>query len=77
MHTNEIAKAIKLSSHHIRVLNLSKNRITDDGFVPIVKALCESGIEQMNLSGNKISEKCIDTIVGSLKTNKTLKVLDL
>ena len=26
---------------------------------------------------NKITEKCVEAIVGSLKTNKTLKILDL
>lgn len=77
MHSNEIAKCIKMNSGHVKVLNLSKNRLADDGLVLIVKALCESSIENVNLSGNKITEKNIDTIVGTLKTNKTLKVLDL
>lgn len=31
----------------------------------------------LNLQGNKISEKAVDAIVGCLKTNKALKVLDL
>jgi Ran GTPase-activating protein (RanGAP) involved in mRNA processing and transport len=34
-------------------------------------------IEQLDLQGNKITEKAVDVIVGCLKTNKTLKVLDL
>lgn len=77
MHSNELSKAIKAHSNHIKVLNLSKNKISDDGIVLIVKALAESQIEVLNLFGNKISDKSVDTIVGCLKTNKTLKQLDL
>ena len=77
MHSNEIAKCIKMHSGHVKSLNLSKNRLSDDGLVMIVKALCESSIEQVNLSGNKITEKNIDSVVGTLKTNKTLRFLDL
>jgi Ran GTPase-activating protein (RanGAP) involved in mRNA processing and transport len=58
-------------------LNLSKNRISDEGFVHIVKALCDSGIEVLDMSSNKITEKCIESVVGSLKTHKVLKQLDL
>ena len=77
MHANELVKCIKMHSGPIKSLNLSKNRISDDGLVHIAKALCESSIESVNLSGNKISEKSIDSVVGSLKTHKALKVLDL
>ena len=76
-HSNELSKSIKAHSSHIRVLNLSKNKIGDDGIVLLVKALAESSIEVLNLEGNKISDKSVDTIVGCLKTNKTLKQLDL
>lgn len=34
---------------HIKTLNLSKNRISDDGLVHIAKALCESQIENIIL----------------------------
>ena len=73
MHANELAKCIKSFSGHIKYLNLSKNKISDDSLLHLVKALCESSIERVNFAENKISEKCIDTVVGSLKTNKTLK----
>ena len=42
MHVNELAKCIKCNSGHIKSLNLSKNRITDEGINHIIKALCES-----------------------------------
>ena len=42
-----------------------------------MKALCESQIEQINLQNNKLTEKCVELIVGVLKTNKSLKSLDL
>lgn len=58
-------------------LNLSKNRISDEGFIHIVKALCDSSIEELDISGNKITEKCIEPVVGSLKTHKALKILNL
>lgn len=77
MHVNELAKCIKCNSGHIKSLNLSKNRITDEGINHIIKALCESQIEFVNIQGNKLSEKCVETMVGILKTNKNLKFLDL
>jgi Ran GTPase-activating protein (RanGAP) involved in mRNA processing and transport len=42
-----------------------------------MKALCDSSIEQVNLQNNKLTEKCVESIVGVLKTNKSLKSLDL
>jgi hypothetical protein len=77
MHSNDLAKCIKTTSNHIKSLNLSKNRISDEGIPAIIKALCESQIEVVNLSANKISEKCVDNIIGTLKTNKYIKTLDL
>lgn len=57
---------------------MSKNKLTDNGLVVIMKALSENtSIENMNLQGNKLTDKCVDTIVCSLKTNKILKTLDL
>ena len=73
MHSNDLAKCIKMFSGPIKGLDLSKNRIGDDGFLHLVKALCESSIESVNFSSNKITEKNIDAAVGSLKTCKTLK----
>lgn len=76
MHSNDLAKCIKTSGH-IKTLNLSKNRLSDDGMGLLIKALCDSQIESVNLQGNKLSDKCVDTIVGSLKTNKNIKTLYL
>lgn len=77
MHVNELAKCIKTGSGHVKFLNLSKNRLGDEGINHIMKALCESQIEAVNLSGNKLTEKCVETMVGILKTNKNLKYIDL
>ena len=77
MHSNDLVKAIKGSSGHIRDLDLSKNRITDEGLLHIMKAICESQIENISFNKNKLTDKCVEGIVGMLKTNKTLKVLDL
>ncbi len=76
MHVNEICKCIK-TSPHVRVLNLSKNKLSDEGITHLMKALCESQVEQANLQANKLTEKCVEGIVGVLKTNKSLKTLDL
>lgn len=77
MHSNDLARCIKTLSGHVKSLNLSNNRISDEGIGHIIKALCDSHIKNVNLQGNKISEKCVDSFVGSLKTNKTLKTIDL
>jgi len=77
MHSNELAKCIKTCSGHIKSMDLSKNRISDEGIMHIIRAICDSQIEAASFSGNKISEKCVESIVGSLKTNKNLKLLDL
>ncbi len=78
MHSFELAKLIKTSAQHIKSLNLSKNRFTDEAIQHIIKALCEvSSIESINLQANKFTEKCVETIVGCLKTNKSIKILDL
>ena len=42
MHANDLAKAIKGHSGHIKTLNLAKNKISDDGAIHIVRAICES-----------------------------------
>ena len=56
---------------------MSKNKLGDEGIGHVMKALCESQIEQVNLQSNKLTEKCVELIVGVLKTNKILKSLDL
>ncbi len=61
----------------VKSLNLSKNKITDEAVGHIVKALCESQIESVSFADNKLSEKCIEVVVGTLKTNKTLKKIDM
>lgn len=77
MHSAEIAKCLKNHAHHLRVLSLAKNRLTDEGIGQVVRAVCDTQIESLDIQGNKITEKAVDGIVGCLKTNKTLKVLDL
>jgi Ran GTPase-activating protein (RanGAP) involved in mRNA processing and transport len=77
MHAGDIAKCLRSHSMHLRVLSLAKNRLTDEGVGQVVRAICDTQIESLDLSGNKISEKSVDGIVGCLKTNKCLKLLDL
>ena len=77
MHSAEIAKCLKNHGHHLRTLNLARNRLTDEGIGQVVRAVCDTQIESLDIQGNKITEKAVDGIVGCLKTNKSLKVLDL
>lgn len=75
MHAADIVKNLK--GCHFRNLNLARNRFTDESIGQIVRALCETQIETVDLQGNKLTEKSVDVIVGILKTNKCLKLLDL
>ncbi len=77
MHSGEIAKCLKSHGHHLRTLSLARNRLTDEGIGQVVRAVCDTQIESLDIQGNKITEKAVDGIVGCLKTNKSLKVLDL
>lgn len=77
MHSSELAKCIKSSAGQVKFLDLSKNKIGDEGINLIMKALCESRVEAINLSENKLTEKCVETLVGILKNNKFLKLIDL
>lgn len=42
MHSTELSKYIKCSGSYVKKLNLSKNRISDEGMNVIIKAICES-----------------------------------
>jgi len=42
IHVSEIVKNIKQNSYGITELNLSGNKITDNGIVDIARALCQS-----------------------------------
>jgi Ran GTPase-activating protein (RanGAP) involved in mRNA processing and transport len=75
-HINEICKNLK-SYPSIRVIDLTQNKISDDGVQHLAKAVCESQVEQLILVNNKLTEKCTEPLAGVLKTNKSLKVLDL
>ena len=77
MHAVDLCKCLRTSAGHIRSLSLAKNRLTDDGVAQIVRAVCDTQIMMMDLSGNKVSDKAVEAIVGCLKTCKTLKTLDL
>jgi len=77
MHAAEIAKCLKSSSGGVRHLSLGKNRISDEGIGQVIRAICDTQIEYLDLQGNKLSDKSVDIIVGCLKTNKALRTLDL
>ena len=41
-----------------------------------MKALNETKIEKLIMQNNKLSDKCVETIVVTLRPNKSLKVLN-
>lgn len=45
MHSAEIAKCLKNHAHHLRVLSLARNRLTDEGIGQVVRAVCDTQIE--------------------------------
>jgi len=73
---NEIINGIK-TTEGLKSVDLSGNKITDEGIADLAKAVCESNVEELDLANNKLTEKCVDTLVAILKTKKTLKVLNL
>jgi Ran GTPase-activating protein (RanGAP) involved in mRNA processing and transport len=75
-HINELAKTLK-SNPLVRYIDLSSNKITDDGVQHLAKAICETQVESLNLASNKLTEKCTEPLAAILRTNKNLKVLDL
>jgi len=59
-------------------LDLSSNKITDVGLQQIAKAVCEApNLEVLILCNNKMTEKCIEPLAATLRTNKVLKLLDM
>lgn len=69
LNAKELGTSIK--SYPVKSLDLSGNALTDEGLKIICRALCESGIEKVNLSKNKIGEKHIDQVIQLLKTSKS------
>mmetsp|Transcript_28573 Transcript_28573/g.35356 ORF Transcript_28573/g.35356 Transcript_28573/m.35356 type:complete len:136 (+) Transcript_28573:2148-2555(+) len=73
---NEIIKNLKVNSYMFK-LDLSGNRISDTGVQHLAKAICDCQIESLNLSNNKISEKCMEPLAATLRFAKGLKNLNL
>jgi NLR family CARD domain-containing protein 3 len=76
MHTTTLGNLIKTNTG-IKSLDLSGNRISDEGIMAVIKALCESQIEVVSLAKNKLTDACSEQIAQTLKSNKHLKYLDL
>lgn len=77
-HSNQLVNLIKQhAATGVRSLDLSGNKISDAGVMDIVRAICESQIEQVSLARNKLTEKSAEPIAQTLKSNKHLKSLDL
>ena len=73
----ELSRCIKQCSGHIKQLDLSKNRIGDEGFQHILKAIVDSQIEEVSFTNNKITDKGVDKIYASLRMAKHVKLIDL
>ena len=79
IHINQITQLIRQhkGDKNLKALDLSSNRITDEGFISLCKSVCDSNIQSFNVADNKLAEKCAEAVVHALKTSKCLKVLDL
>ena len=79
MHTKEICGLLKQYSAHkeVNCLDLSNNRITDEGIVSICKALANSQIHTVKVAKNKLTDKCCEPLALALKTNRNLRLLVL
>lgn len=58
-------------------LDLSNNRISDNGFIELAKALNETKVMRLDISSNKITDKCTIQASGVLMRNKNLKELNM
>jgi hypothetical protein len=47
MHAAELSKCLKGS--HLKSLSLAKNRLSDEGIGQVIRALCDSQIEHVDL----------------------------
>ena len=75
-HSMQLCQLIKShAATGVQNLDLSHNKITDNGIGVICKALSESQIERLVISSNKLTEKCCETLTGALMRNKHLKTL--
>ena len=61
----------------LKYLDLSDNRISDDGAVNLMKVVCDTQLFSLSLSKNALTDKCADPIVQALKPSKNLRLLDL
>lgn len=61
----------------VQNLDLSCNKITDNGITNICKALNDTQIERFVISGNKLTDKCTESVTGILMRNKHLKTLNM
>ena len=61
----------------MKSLNLSNNRLSDKSMGDLMKAINDTKIEKLILQSNKLTDKCVETIVVALRPNKSLKVLNL
>ena len=77
MHTNNIASLIKSHGTKIKSLDLSGNKISDEGIMALIKALCDSQIEIVSFAKNKLTDASSEQIAQTLKSSKYLKYLDL
>ena len=58
-------------------LDLGNNKFTDSGIITILKEICNTGVTRLDISSNRITEKCIVEITGILVRAKSLKTLNM
>ena len=72
-----IKKYASTSQYNVKGINLSKNRFTDMGAIQICKQVSETQVQTLNLAKNKLTERCVESLIAALKSSKYLKVLNV
>lgn len=68
---------IKAEVVSLRVLNLSKNEITDKGVKPLMEVIGGSGLQTLNLANNKLTEGSVDSLSRGIRGGSGLKAMVL
>lgn len=73
-----LSKYLQDYPNKIKIVKLTKNKITDDGAHNLFKALAyNENVHTINLTSNQCTEKVFDYIIELVKTNKVLKNISL
>jgi Ran GTPase-activating protein (RanGAP) involved in mRNA processing and transport len=62
---------------NVKSLNLAMNAMRDVGADCVAKLMTSNPLEEVNLSGNELSVRCVPTIAAAIASSASMKKLDL